>query len=34
MVLIGLAAVNAGDTWGLGKQWANTGLVRSYPILR
>jgi thiosulfate dehydrogenase [quinone] large subunit len=34
MVLIGLAAVNAGDTWGLGKQWANTGMVRSYPILR
>jgi thiosulfate dehydrogenase (quinone) large subunit len=34
IVLIGLAAVNAGDTWGLGKQWANTGLVRSYPILR
>ena len=34
MVLIGLAAVNAGDTWGLGKQWATTGLVRSYPILR
>ena len=27
MVLIGLAAVNAGDTWGLGKQWATTGLV-------
>jgi thiosulfate dehydrogenase (quinone) large subunit len=34
MVLIGLAAVNAGDTWGLGKQWATTRLVRSYPILR
>lgn len=34
MVLIGLAAVNAGNTWGLGKQWANTGLVQSYPILR
>ncbi|HEX2362833.1 MAG TPA: hypothetical protein VHI11_12235, partial [Jiangellaceae bacterium] len=34
MVLIGLAAVNAGDIWGLGKQWATTGLVRRYPILR
>jgi thiosulfate dehydrogenase (quinone) large subunit len=34
MVLIGLAAVNAGDTWGLGKQWATTRLVRSHPILR
>ena len=34
MVLIGLAAVNAGDTWGLGKQWASTGLVRNYPVLR
>ena len=34
MVLIGLAAVRAGDVWGLGKQWANTGMVRRYPILR
>jgi thiosulfate dehydrogenase (quinone) large subunit len=34
MVLIGLAAVRAGDTWGLGKQWASTGLVQRYPILR
>jgi thiosulfate dehydrogenase [quinone] large subunit len=34
MVLIGLAAVHAGDVWGLGKQWASTGLVRRYPILR
>jgi thiosulfate dehydrogenase [quinone] large subunit len=34
MVLIGLAAVRAGDVWGLGKQWASAGLVQRYPILR
>jgi thiosulfate dehydrogenase [quinone] large subunit len=34
MVLIGLAAVHAGDVWGLGKQWGSTALVRRYPILR
>ena len=33
-VLAVLAAGDAGDTWGLGKQWATTRLVRSYPILR
>lgn len=34
MVLIGLAAVNAGAVWGLGKWWARTTLVRKFPVLR
>ncbi len=34
MVLIGLAAVNAGAVIGLGKWWADTALVRRFPILR
>ena len=34
LVLIGLAAINAGDVLGLGKWWANTTLVRRYPVLR
>lgn len=29
-----LALTLAGDTWGLGKVWANTHLVRRLPILR
>lgn len=33
-VLAGLALVNAGDTWGLGKRWAHTNLVARYPILK
>ena len=32
--LVVLAAVLAGDTWGFGKVWARTGLVRKYPVLR
>lgn len=34
LVLIGLAAINAGDVLGLGKQWAGTALVRRFPVLR
>jgi thiosulfate dehydrogenase (quinone) large subunit len=34
MVLIGLAAVNAGAVLGLGRWWADTTLVRRFPILR
>jgi thiosulfate dehydrogenase [quinone] large subunit len=34
IVLIGLAAVHAGDTLGLGRMWSRTGLVRRYPVLR
>ena len=34
VVLIGLAAVHAGDTLGLGRIWARTDLVRRFPILR
>ena len=32
--VIVLALVLAGDTWGAGKAWAKTHLVREYPILR
>lgn len=34
VLLIGLAAVAAGDTLGLGKQWAATDLVQRFPWLR
>lgn len=34
VVLIGLAAVHAGDTFGLGRLWARTELVRRHPALR
>ncbi|MGH3479925.1 MAG: hypothetical protein ACRDVO_15870 [Jiangellaceae bacterium] len=34
LVAVGLAASNAGDTWGFGKAWASTHLVTRYPILR
>jgi thiosulfate dehydrogenase [quinone] large subunit len=33
LLLIGLAAVGAGNTLGLGKRWARTGLVRRYGWL-
>jgi thiosulfate dehydrogenase [quinone] large subunit len=32
--LVVLALTLAGDTWGLGKQWARTHLVRRYGVLR
>ncbi len=32
--VIVLALVLAGDTWGVGKAWAKTHLVREYPFLR
>ena len=34
VVLVGLAAVHAGDTLGLGRLWARTDLVRRFPVLR
>ncbi|HWG92379.1 MAG TPA: hypothetical protein VNZ52_16145 [Candidatus Thermoplasmatota archaeon] len=34
LVLVALAAASAGDTWGLGRQWARVPLVQRYPILR
>lgn len=34
LTLIGLALINAGDTWGLGHRWASASLVEKYPILR
>jgi thiosulfate dehydrogenase (quinone) large subunit len=33
LVLIGLALVHAGDTWGLGARWRETELVKRFPIL-
>jgi thiosulfate dehydrogenase (quinone) large subunit len=33
-VLIALALVNAGDTFGFGKMWGRTALVRKYPFLK
>jgi thiosulfate dehydrogenase [quinone] large subunit len=34
VAVIVLALTLAGDTWGVGKAWARTRLVRRYPILR
>jgi thiosulfate dehydrogenase [quinone] large subunit len=33
-VLIGLALINAGDTFGLGRRWSQTDLVRRMPWLK
>jgi thiosulfate dehydrogenase [quinone] large subunit len=32
--LVVLAAFNAGDTWGLGRAWTKTEVVRKNPVLR
>lgn len=34
MVLYVLVYTNSGDYWGLGKWWAKTSLVKSFPILK
>lgn len=34
VVLVVLALTLAGDTWGAGRAWARTRLVRRYPVLR
>ncbi|MFC5749069.1 hypothetical protein [Actinomadura rugatobispora] len=34
IVLVGLALVSAGHTLGLGRRWADTALVRRFPILK
>jgi thiosulfate dehydrogenase [quinone] large subunit len=34
IVLVVLALTLAGDTWGFGRPWARTSLVRRYPVLR
>ncbi|HZE38339.1 MAG TPA: hypothetical protein VE172_05955 [Stackebrandtia sp.] len=34
ILLLGLAAARAGDTWGLGARWKGTSLVKSMPFLR
>jgi thiosulfate dehydrogenase [quinone] large subunit len=34
ITLVALAALNTGDTWGLGRRWTKTGIVQRYPALR
>jgi len=34
IVVVVLGLTLAGDTWGLGRKWARTKLVRRYPVLR
>jgi thiosulfate dehydrogenase [quinone] large subunit len=34
ITVVVLALTLAGDTWGAGKAWARTGLVKKYPVLR
>jgi len=34
ITVVVLALTLAGDTWGLGRWWARTELVRKYPVLR
>lgn len=34
LVLIGLAAADAGKAWGLGGWWQSTAVVQKYPILK
>ena len=34
LTLIALGALNAGHTWGLGRTWSKTDLVKNTPILR
>lgn len=34
VLLVGLAAISAGDTLGFGERWGRTSVVQRYPILR
>jgi thiosulfate dehydrogenase [quinone] large subunit len=34
LLVIGLALVSAGNTFGLGRRWAKTALVQRFPILK
>jgi len=34
MVIVGLALIHAGETFGLGKVWAKLPIVRRFPVLR
>jgi thiosulfate dehydrogenase [quinone] large subunit len=34
ITLVALAAIKAGDTWGFGKHWGKTQLVKDNPVLR
>ncbi len=34
LTLVVLALLSAGDTWGLGRWWSTTSVVRRFPVLR
>ena len=34
ITVVALALLNAGDTWGLGRWWSGTDVVKRYPVLR
>lgn len=34
LTFIALGALSAGNTWGLGRTWSQTDLVKSHPVLR
>ncbi len=34
IISLGFAHANAGDTWGLGKWWGKTKLVKKWPVLK
>lgn len=34
VIFIALANVNPGDTWGLGRWWSKTSLVKKFPIFK
>jgi thiosulfate dehydrogenase [quinone] large subunit len=34
ITLVALAALNAGDTWGLGRRWAKARIVQMNPVLK
>lgn len=34
LTVVALAMLNAGNTWGLGRWWGHTELVKNYPVLK
>lgn len=34
LTVVALALLNAGNTWGLGRWWGSTKIVKEYPVLR
>jgi thiosulfate dehydrogenase [quinone] large subunit len=34
ITLVALALLHAGNTWGLGRKWSSTRIVKDYPVLR